>query len=149
MDGASEMNEFCERIINEYKASPPIAYQLGYPANHKEQAKSAEVKYEISKYQPVIINIGRSLNIKQTDWMSSMSIERDLILKIMAPWGGNERNTWAYITSGATEGNIAAIKFGLRQLHKPILIYSTGTHYSIQKLQKTAQIIKFFIHSTD
>ena len=133
MDGASEMNEFCERIINEYKASPPIAYQLGYPANHKEQAKSAEVKYEISKYQPVIINIGRSLNIKQTDWMSSMSIERDLILKIMAPWGGNERNTWAYITSGATEGNIAAIKFGLRQLHKPILIYSTGTHYSIQK----------------
>ena len=133
MSDPSKLDEYCERIINEYKDFPPIDYQLGYPLNYKDQVKNAEVRYEISKYQPVIINIGRSLNIKQTDRVSSMPIERDLILKIMAPWGGNEGNTWAYITSGGTEGNIAAIQFGLRQLQKPILIFSTETHYSIQK----------------
>ena len=135
------MNEYCERIINEYKDFPSIAYQIGYPANYKDQGQNAEVRYKISKYQPVIINIGRSLNIKQTDWISSMPIERDLILKIMAHWGGNEENTWAYITSGGTEGNIAAIQFGLRELKKPILLYSTETHYSIQKAieQKQSQ----------
>ena len=141
MSDPSKLDEYCERIINEYKDFPPIDYQLGYPLNYKDQVKNAEVRYEISKYQPVIINIGRSLNIKQTDRVSSMPIERDLILKIMAPWGGNEGNTWAYITSGGTEGNIAAIQFGLRQLQKPILIFSTETHYSIQKAiaQKQSQ----------
>ena len=128
-----QLDEYCEKLFNEYKKLPPVHYQIGYPANYKEQDKNTDFKQRIAKYQPVIINIGHCLDIKYVGWISSIRVERDIALKILAPWGGNEENTWAYITSGGTEGNIAGIQFALKQLHKPILIYSTEVHYSIQK----------------
>ena len=49
MSDPSKLDEYCERIINEYKDFPPIDYQLGYPLNYKDQVKNAEVRYEIDQ----------------------------------------------------------------------------------------------------
>ena len=130
---AVQLDEYCEKLLNEYKKLPPFQYQIGYPSNYKEPDKNTDFKQRIAKYQPAIINVGHCLDIKYVGWISSIQVERDIALKILAPWGGNEENTWAYITSGGTEGNIAGIQFALKQLHKPILIYSTEVHYSVQK----------------
>ena len=138
---AMQLDEYCEKLLDEYRKLPPVQYQIGYPGNYKEQDKNTDLKQRIAKYQPAIINVGHCLNIKYVGWISSIHVERDIVLKILAPWGGDEENTWAYITSGGTEGNIAGIQFALKQLHKPILIYSTEVHYSIQKAieQKQSQ----------
>ena len=114
---AIQLDEYCEKLLDEYRKLPPVQYQIGYPGNYKEQDKNTDLKQRIAKYQPAIINVGHCLNIKYVGWISSIHVERDIVLKILAPWGGNEENTWAYITSGGTEGNIAGIQFALKQLH--------------------------------
>ena len=150
---AMQLDEYCEKLLDEYRKLPPVQYQIGYPGNYKEQDKNTDLKQRIAKYQPAIINVGHCLNIKYVGWISSIHVERDIVLKILAPWGGNEENTWAYITSGGTEGNIAGIQnFALKQLHRNL---SSSTqqlvHYSIQKAieQKQSQFSsKFTLYST-
>ena len=53
----------------------------------------------------------------------------------LAPWGGREDNTWAYVTTGGTEGNIAGVHFGLKKFFpdKPIMVCSSESHFSISK----------------
>ena len=129
------LHEYVEKLTKKYQQLPSVKYQIGYPGNYKQQEVNNEVKYNISKYQPSIANSGTSLNMKDNAWISSVETESDIILKIMKPWGGDKDNTWAYITSGGTEGNLAGIQFGLKAFYpqKPILIYSHEGHYSISK----------------
>ena len=129
------LQEYIEKLTRKYQELPPITYQIGYPGNYKDQQVNNQVKYNISKHQPFITNTGASLNIKNVSWVSSVDAESDIILRLVAPWGGSEDNTWAYITSGGTEGNIAGVQFGLKEFNpqKPILIYSYEAHFSISK----------------
>ena len=131
----SRLQEYVGKITNKYRSLPPIMYQIGYPGNYKDQDVKDQVKFNISKHQPFILNTGASLNSKYVPWVSSYETERDIILKLIAPWGGTEDNTWAYITSGGTEGNIAGFQIGLKAFypHKPILVYSHEAHFSISK----------------
>ena len=131
----SALHEYVEKLTKKYQQLPSVIYQIGYPGNYKQQEVNNEVKYNISKYQPCIANSGNSLNMKDNAWVSSVETESDIILKIMKPWGGDKDNTWAYITSGGTEGNLAGFQFGLKAFYpqKPILIYSHEGHYSISK----------------
>ncbi|KAI6658392.1 Histidine decarboxylase [Oopsacas minuta] len=134
MDSLRAQNYVAE-LKKKYQTLPPVIYQLGYPGNFKDQQLNIEAKLEISKIQPFITNSGSSLNIKEVPWISSVEVESDIILRLIAPWGGKEENTWAYITTGGTEGNIAGVHFGLKELYpyKPILIYSNESHFSISK----------------
>ena len=123
----SQIKDYIGELTKKYQELPSITYQLGYPGNYKDQQLNDEVKSELSKIQPFITNAGSSLNVKDLPWISSVEVESDIVLKLLAPWGGREDNTWAYVTTGGTEGNIAGVQFGLKEFypHKPIMIYSS------------------------
>ena len=137
---SKQLNQFCDELLSQYKKSPPVQYRIGYPCNYKEHDKKNDFRHRINKYEPLAINVGNCFDKHYPRWCSSMQVERDIALKILTPWGGNEENSWAYITSGGTEGNIAGIQFALRQLHQPILIHSTEVHYSLQKAIEHKQL---------
>ena len=109
--------------------------QFGYPANYKDLHVLNEAKFKIGKTIPIILNSGQSLNYESVDWISSLEEESELILELIGPWGGNKENTWAYITSGGTEGNLAGFKFAIKAFPgvKPILLYSIESHFSVEK----------------
>ena len=124
-----------------YKDLPPITYQLGHPGNFKNQQLNNEVKFELSKIQPFITNSGSSLNVKDLPLISSVEVESDIVLKLLAPWGGREDNTWAYITTGGTEGNIAGVHFGLKKFfldkqgfHSPYFLLAISLIFHIFKI---------------
>ena len=137
----ARVKRYVECLTKKYQELPTIAFQIGYPGNFKDQEINNQVKFDISKCHPFITNSGGSLNVKSIPWVSSMEVERDIILKVIAPWGGNEANSWAYITSGGTEGNFAGIQFGLKEFYpeKPVLVYSTDAHFSISKVIEVAK----------
>ena len=40
---AMQLDEYCEKLLDEYRKLPPVQYQIGYPGNYKEQDKNTEI----------------------------------------------------------------------------------------------------------
>ena len=141
-DNISKMNtdliNYIENLNDKNKAENELKsceLEIGYPNNLKDQEISHEALNIATKSKPWTLHYGNAMEVKPFWSFQNMNEEKELILELIAPWGGCIENTWGYITSGGTEGNMAAIKFALRKLQpeKPILLASTETHFSIEK----------------
>ena len=131
----TEIEKYVNTLQIKYSNFHPLQQEFGYPENFKDLQTLYEAKFKISKTLATIKNTGQSLNHESIDWNNSLEEESELILELIRPWGGNKENTWAYITSGGTEGNLAGFKFAIKAFPgvKPILLYSIESHFSVEK----------------
>ncbi|MCD1260549.1 histidine decarboxylase [Paenibacillus athensensis] len=63
--------------------------------------------------------------------LDSREYEIEIVNYFSALW--NMEESWGYLTSSGTEGNLAALLYGKLSLKNPVVYYSEDTHYSIAK----------------
>jgi len=101
-------------------------YHFGYPYN---------LNFDYSEYGDclsyLINNLGDPF-IPSNYSMDSRQFEVEVIKYFIDLWGF-DTNSWGYVTSSGTEGNLAGILYGKCYLEKPTLYYSEDTHYSVPK----------------
>jgi histidine decarboxylase len=110
---------------------------MGYPMNFHGIAELAELR-NINTRNFICNNCGDPFSQNEAGWKSNtFQTEKNLMLQLMAPWGGTEDNCWGYLTTGGTEGVTKGVSAGIHRLtleHKRVLtIYCKQAHYSIGK----------------
>ena len=129
------LGKFIERIIRENEERGSQS-QIGYPTNLKGHNLLGHYKGKLVSSIPFLLHYGSPFTFKAPWTIQCMEEEKSLIEQLIAPWGGTQDNTWGYIASGGSESNIVAVKIALKRFspQKPVLLFSTETHYSIVKL---------------
>lgn len=100
-------------------------FHAGYPYN---------LEFSFSKYGYLLDYLVNNLGdpfIPSNYSMDSREFEKEIIKYFANLWGLKE--TWGYVTSSGTEGNLAALLYGKIALTDPVVYYSEDTHYSIGK----------------
>ena len=120
----ARLNELLQTI----SAEEP--WQVGYPAN------------QTVDYSPLTPFLGHSLNnigdpFHQTNYRAnSHQFEREVVLHFAKLAGLEPDETWGYVTSGGTEGNMYGLYLA-RELHPDGMLYfSEEAHYSIPKIAR-------------
>lgn len=118
------------------------SYMLGYPVNLKYDYSSI---FPFFKYS--LNNVGdpfvkHDYNIQTKDFEQEVIAFFAKVYKFPA-------DTWGYVTSGGTEGNLYGLYVGRELLGKPKIIYSGDAHYSIPKLAKILAIEAIKISSQE
>ena len=129
------LTKYIEDLTKEYEKHDS-KFDIGYPMNLKGHDILGKAKRMLVHHIPFLLHLGNPL-IVEPFWESQcMQEEKSLVKELIAPWGGTQDNTWGYIATGGTESNVAAIKIALMRFkpQKPILLFSTETHYSIEKI---------------
>ena len=123
-DIETRLAEFLEIIKDEEQR------QVGYPSNQNFD------------YSPVIPFLSHSLNnvgdpFHQTNYRANThEFEREVILHFAQLMRLDPEDTWGYVTSGGTEGNMYGLYLA-RELHPDGMLYfSEEAHYSILKIAR-------------
>jgi len=126
-----------EKAEQEANGTGPMG--MGYPMNFNAISELAEIR-NINNRNFICNNCGDPFNQGEAGWRSNtFATEKQLLLQLMAPWGGSEENCWGYLTTGGTEGVTKGISAGIKRLsdnaqHKKVLmIQCAQAHYSISK----------------
>lgn len=111
---------------------------LGYPMNNHE-LEALQDLHKILGRGFQANNCGDPLGHTDKPWRThTLEQEGELLRNLMAPWGGNDKNCWGYITTGGTEGCTKGIASGFERLkargfRKILICYSEASHYSVPK----------------
>ena len=124
-----------EKIAQIEKASQSF---LGYPTN---------LDFDCSELAPflryVLNNVGDPFQTSHAV-LNTLEFEREVIDTFAWMTGAEEGQSWGYVTSGGTEGNMYGLYLA-RELHPDGMVYfSEHTHYSVPKilrLQHTPSIM--------
>ena len=115
-------------LLHTISAGEP--WQVGYPAN------------QTVDYTPLTPFLGHWLNnigdpFHQTNYRAnSHQFEREVVLHFAKLAGLEPGETWGYVTSGGTEGNMYGLYLA-RELHPGGMLYfSEEAHYSIPKIAR-------------
>ena len=130
----ANMRKYIKKLKKENEHKDP-KFEIGLPINYKGHDILGHAKGKLAISMPFLLHNGNPLTFR-AQWTSQcMGEEKSLVEELIAPWGGTLDNTWGYIASGGTESNLVAIKTALKRFKpkKPILLFSTETHYSIIK----------------
>ena len=130
------LTKYLEDLTGEYEKRDS-KYNIGYPMNLKGHDILGKAKRMVSQSIPFILHLGNPFLVDPHWTPQCMQEEKSMLKDLIAPWGGTQDNTWGYISTGGSESNLVAIKFALKRFkpQKPILLYSTETHYSIEKIR--------------
>lgn len=116
---------------------------LGYPVNLDYDYSTL---FDTFKYS--INNIGDPY-VEHDYKLHSKEYERKVIDFYRKLYKLPARETWGYVTSGGTEGNMYGLFIGRELLRNPILYYSGDTHYSVRKLGRILNIDSEVVGTTD
>ena len=104
---------------------------LGYPCNTSYDYS------EVFDYFKLNINNVGCPYTNGTYKVNSKDMEQDVILFFANLWGIKIEDTWAYITSAGTEGNMQGLFVGRESLGKDAIFYtSKDSHYSLLKIAR-------------
>ncbi len=111
-------------IQNVKKRAPQF---LGYPI--ATDFDYSEL-YQLFSYS--LNNLGDPL-VESTYDLNSRSIEREVVKFFSDLFNFPEENSWGYVASGGSEGNLYALYVARELYPTGMVYYSEATHYSVQK----------------
>jgi len=115
-------------------------HNIGYPEN-------AEFNYsDLFKFMEFSMNNVGDPFAGSTYLLNSLSFEKEVVEFFSKLLNINEENSWGYVTSGGTEGNMYGVYLGRELYPNAILYHSIESHYSIQKI---ARILKMEVISVN
>lgn len=68
--------------------------------------------------------------------VNSHEFEREVVQTVGGLVGAVPGDTWGYVTSGGTEGNMYGIYLGRELMTNGVVYYSEATHYSVPKIMR-------------
>jgi histidine decarboxylase len=102
-------------------------YHLGYPLNQK-----LDYQHLAPLLSFIVNNLGDPY-VKGNYGLNTKDFEREVVDFIAQLYHLDKSDTWGYVTSGGTEGNLCGILLG-RELYPDGILYSSeDSHYSIFK----------------
>lgn len=123
------MNKENQDRLNNYieKVKERAQNFIGYPVS---------IDFDYSELYPLLKyplnNLGDPL-IESTYDLNSRSIEREVVQFFAEIFKAPKENSWGYVTSGGSEGNLYALYVARELYPSGMVYYSEATHYSIQK----------------
>jgi histidine decarboxylase len=102
-------------------------YHLGYPLNQK-------INYQhLAPLLNFIVNNLGDPYVRGNYGLNTKDFEREVVDFIAQLYRLDKSDTWGYVTSGGTEGNLCGILLGRELYPEGILYCSEDSHYSIFK----------------
>ena len=131
-----------ERIDSLYEALDDLSWhQLGYPTN------------QVFDYTPLnrflkftINNVGDPFHDSNFR-INSHEIEREVIATFANLMHLSPDDTWGYVTSGGTEGNMYGLYMARELFPNGIVYFSEDTHYSVRKNVRVLNFRNIMIRS--
>ena len=137
----ADIDERIHAVLSEFKLLSPFSAR--YPVNQS---------FDYSKLYPLLgycgNNIGDPFGYSRYQ-SNTHEIEREVVQTMAKLARLPVEESWGYVTSGGTEGNMYGIYVGRELLGDPVAYFSEDTHYSIPKILHVPQIRSTMIHSQD
>ena len=137
----TDIDERVHAVLSEFKLISP--FSAGYPVNQS---------FDYSKLYPLLgycgNNIGDPFGYSRYQ-SNTHEIEREVVQAMAKLARLPAEESWGYVTSGGTEGNMYGIYVGRELLGDPVAYFSEDTHYSIPKILHVLRIRSRMIHSQD
>ena len=117
--------------------------QVGYPCNQD---------YDYSDLLPFLEyslnNVGDPFH--DSNFRSNThEMEREVIARFASLMHLEQEETWGYITSGGTEGNMYGIYMGRELFPDGVVYFSQDTHYSVLKILRVLNVRNIMIKSQE
>lgn len=120
-----------------------LKHLLGYPSS---LAYDCAPLFDIFKYP--LNNIGDPF-VESSYALNSRKYEQEVLAFFAGLYRIPKKESWGYVTSGGTEGNMYGL-FVAREMHpKGILYFSEDSHYSIPKIARVLDMRHIMLRSLD
>lgn len=117
---------------------------IGYPLN-----AAYDYTDVVKSFATNINNVGCPYT-QSTLQIDTKDIERDVLRFFADLWGIDQDQTWGYVTSSGTEGNMQGLYAGREYLGgEPVFYTSKDSHYSIFKIAKLLRLDVRVINTTE